>query len=104
MKRVIIAAIALTATTLTYAQAETTPAANQPAAVAATDVDERTPVKLEDLPDPVKKTLAGADYAAWKPVAAYWIKGEKTPYYEIEATKGTEKAVIRLNEKGAKVD
>ena len=144
MKRVMIAAIALTATSLTYAQTGTTPttaapaqpeatqeqpkaaqpneaieaqpeinqnqaqeeAVQQPADTAAVNAEvengERTPVSLDKLPEPVKKSLASADYAGWKPVAAYWVKNDKAGYYEIEATKGAEKTVIRLDEQGQK--
>jgi len=101
MKRLFIAAIAVTVTTATFATS-----AVQTSGTFVTIVDderEKTPVKLEDLPAAVKKTLSGPDYDGWKPVTAYWVKSEKTSFYEIELTKGEDKKTINLTPEGTRI-
>jgi hypothetical protein len=101
MKRLFIAAIAVTVTTFTFAQTTDTTSATAVAVVR--EENDKTPVKLEDLPAAVKKTLAGSDYDGWKPVTAYWVKSEKTSYYEIEVTKGDEKKTVNLTPEGTRI-
>lgn len=101
MKRIIIAAIAVTATSVTFAQS--TAAATQGTSVTIVNEErEKTPVKLEDLPDAVKKALKGPEFDGWKPVTAYWVKSDKASYYEIEVAKGEDKKTVNLAADGTR--
>jgi hypothetical protein len=101
MKRLFIAAIAVTVTTVTFASSALTTSGT--AVTIVEDERDKTPVKLEELPAPVKKTLASSDYDGWKPVAAYWVKTEKTSFYEIELTKGEDKKTVNLTPEGTRI-
>lgn len=64
---------------------------------------EKVPVKLEELPDGVKKALASESYAGWKAETAFLIKGD-SPYYEINVkNEAGEAATLSLDETGAPV-
>lgn len=96
MNKVIIAAFALTFAGYTHANTpnpDTTIVANNE------NEDKRTPVKLEELPDAVKKALAGDAYAGWTPSAAFWVEG-KVSYYEIELSKGDDKSIVKFDKEG----
>gem|GEM_PF-4894035 len=68
--------------------------------VTFSEEDERTPVKMEDLPTEVKQALEAPEFYGWTAVMAWWVREEKASFYEIDFAKGTEKKVVRLNEKG----
>jgi len=94
MKKAIFAAIAIASFTgYTNAQTET----KTETAIATTTSpadDERTPIKLEDLPAAVKKAFAG-----WTATSAFSVSGTN-PHYEINLMKGEEKMVTRLDKEG----
>lgn len=94
MKKVIIATIALTFAGYTNA----TPVNN--AEITITAEDTRTPVKLEDLPEAVKKSLASTAFEGWTPAAAYLVEGVASSYYEITLTKDAEKTIAKLDKEG----
>lgn len=100
MKRLFIAAITVTLTTVTFASSATTTPGTS---VTIVRVDEKTPVKLEDLPEAVKKALKGPEFEGWMPVLAYWVKLEKSSFYEIELRKGDEKKIVNLTAEGTRV-
>lgn len=75
-----------------------TPAPAPEAAVVAT-ADNRTKVTAEELPAPVKATLATDAFKAYQVSNAYLVKAE-TEYYEIEALKGEEKATLKFDKEG----
>lgn len=87
------------ATTATFAQsAETvnTEIINQ---------QEKTAVKLEDLPEAVKATLSGEEYAAWVPSEAFVVTApEGAKSFEITLKKDEEVKVVNLGEDGKKVE
>lgn len=60
-----------------------------------------TPVKLEDLPEAVKKTLV-EKYEGWTATAAFLVTGE-TDYYKVEIAKGEEKQVTKIAKDGSLV-
>lgn len=106
MKKVIIAAIALTFAGYSNAAPVNTPDTNT--VVSTTDTlvasaDTRTPVKVEDLPEAVKKSLASSAFEGWSPVAAYWVEGTAVSYYEITVTKEAEKKYVKLDKEGNSV-
>lgn len=111
MKRLFIAAIALTASTLSYAQSTTQPAKTTPVAVesgkaapATVNQDECTPVKIEELPAPVRKELGTTQYKNWTPTVAYWVKDGKSSFYEITLANGDESKKVKYNAEGSKLD
>lgn len=100
MKKLIIAAIAFSAVSYASAQATTeTKTAEATTVAAADEQDKKTPVKLEELPEAVKKTLAGDSYAGWKPSSAVWVDG-KMPHYEIQLMRGEEKNTVKVSKEG----
>lgn len=100
MKKLIIAAIAFSSVGYASAQATETKATEQAqTAVVADEQDKRTPVKLEELPEGVKKTLASDSYAGWSASSAVWVDG-KMPHYEITLMRGQEKNMVKLNKEG----
>lgn len=64
--------------------------------------EDKTPIKLEELPDSVKTTLAGEDYRGWLPVEAFVITPEEgVKHYEIVLKNSEgEKKVVKLDENG----
>jgi len=66
--------------------------------------DERTPVKIEDLPDEVKTTLSGEEYAGWAPTEAFLVSpAEGDKYYEISLNKDDETKVVSFDEAGKSI-
>jgi hypothetical protein len=65
----------------------------------AIEIQTQTPVKLEELPEAVKKTLA-EKFEGWKPVLAFWVSGEKE-HYKIDLTKAEEKQVAKIKSDGS---
>jgi uncharacterized protein (DUF1919 family) len=64
--------------------------------------DEKVKVKVEDLPEEVKATLATEPYKAWKAETAYLNKTKD--HYEIEVKKGTEKRTLKFSKDGKAVE
>lgn len=61
----------------------------------------KTAVKLEEIPDSVKATLKSEKVKDWKPAAAFLVKTkEGAEYYQIDLTKGEEKAFLRIDKDG----
>ncbi len=68
-------------------------------------VQDKMSVKPEDLPEPVKSTLAAGAYASWEVTEAFLItKPDKTQYFEIIVKKGSEMSKINLDKDGRKVE
>ena len=57
-------------------------------------------VKLEELPDAVKATLASDAYKDWTPVSALWIKTKDQVYYQIAVKKDADEAVLKIDPEG----
>ena len=61
----------------------------------------KTAVKLEEIPDSVKATLKSDKVKDWIPSAAFLVKTkEGAEYYQIDLTKGEEKAFLRIDKDG----
>jgi len=66
------------------------------------DSASKVPVKLEELPEAVKTTLKADAYKEWTPTTAFLItNADKTSYYQVDVTKGTEGAFLKLDKNGA---
>jgi len=97
MKKIVLSAMVIASLT---AFATKTQAANfHQATIAVTDSTE-TPVKPEDLPEAVKKTLSSDAYAQWKVSAAFSVKNDQNEYYKIVLTKGEEKKTENFDKSG----
>lgn len=101
MKKIILSAAVLAFAGLTTVKANTT--SKNPASITIhiqQDTTQKTPVKMEDLPDPVKTTLKADLFKEWIPSAAFLIKKEGKEYYEIDVQKGEEKRMANIGPDG----
>ena len=99
MKKFILSAAIVALTTVAFAQNNET-VASQTQTTTAQDSSSTTPVKLEELPDAVKTTLASDAYKAWTPTEAFLVKENGKEYYQINVTKEEEKGSIKINADG----
>lgn len=61
-------------------------------------------VRPEDLPEPVKSTLAGS-YSEWKVTSAYLVtRDDNSQHYEINIKRAEETSTLNLDKYGKKVD
>ncbi|WP_157287954.1 hypothetical protein [Pedobacter cryoconitis] len=68
------------------------------------DSSQKVPVKLEELPAPVTTTLKADAYKDWTATTAFLVTAaDKSQFYQIDVTKGTEKAFIKINKDGVVV-
>src|SRR5690554_2579246 len=66
---------------------------------------EKTSVKLEELPDTVKTTLSGEAYTGWVPSEAFVIAPEEgVKYFEVILKKDKEVKVVNLGEDGKVIE
>jgi hypothetical protein len=70
--------------------------------VSAQQADEKVKMKMEDLPEAVKTTLATEPYSGWKAETAYLNKTKD--HYEIEVKKGIEKRTLKFLKDGKAVE
>jgi hypothetical protein len=70
--------------------------------ISTRQADEKVKVKLEELPEAVKTTLATEPYNVWKAETAYLNKTKD--HYEIEVKKGTEKKTLKFSKDGKAVE
>lgn len=97
MKKLFIAALAITTTVFANAQAPAQTENNKAQAeqnVAATDANatkaDRVKIKLEELPEPVRKVLTDSAFQGWTAKTAYIVDGKKeSPFYEVELANKT---------------
>ncbi|MES2689288.1 MAG: hypothetical protein V4658_02730 [Bacteroidota bacterium] len=71
--------------------------------VSILDDNTKSPVKIEDLPEAVKKTLAADAYKGWAASEAFLVQG-KAEYYEIIVKKEAEVKTLKLNKEGIVVE
>ena len=101
MKKLMMSAFALTMLSSVIQQS------NPPRACSIVEVmiQDKVSVKPEDLPQPIKTTLATDVYAGWEITEAFIItKEDKTQFFEISLKKGSETAKINLDKDGRKVE
>lgn len=102
MKKFILSAAILAVTSVAFVNAsELNSNKIKTSTIAVQDSSSSTPVKLEELPEPVKATLASEVYKDWTPTTAFWVKEESgKEYYQINVTKGEEKGSVKINANG----
>jgi hypothetical protein len=96
MKRAIIGAIALALISISGVSANISK--NDVTTVTRSQFD-KTPVKPEDLPQPVKTVLAN-EYKGWEITSAFWVTGDGMEHYELNLTKGPEKQTVKFDKDG----
>ncbi len=70
-------------------------------AVSVMNDDEKTVVKPEELPDPIKKTLAADEYKGWAIQSAALVKSATASHYEVSvANEKKETKTLKFDEKG----
>ena len=101
MKKLIVSAFALTVLSSVMQQSNPTMACS----IVEVMIQDKVSVKPEDLPQPIKTTLATDVYAGWEITEAFIItKEDKTQFFEISLKKGSETAKINLDKDGRKVE
>lgn len=96
MKKVLVAAIAIAFTGISFAQDEV---AVKTAVEVKEGAEKKVEVKLEELPAAVKETLASDNFKEMKAEKAFLVEGD-AKYYEIILAKGEERVVVKINEEG----
>ena len=106
MKKVILAAVASAIIGITSVKAQTpaptttpAPAANT-ASAAKPDSLQKTTVKVEDLPAPVKATLQTDVLKVWTPTTASLVKSPTAEWYQVNVKKDNEEKFIRIDKNG----
>jgi hypothetical protein len=100
MKQIITAVLLFTFGTIGHAA--TKPETVDP--IKGAGMAAKTEVKLDELPDGVKRTLEGAGFTGWKPQTAYVIQQDKNRVYEVSFVRGEERESLKLNEQGGKIE
>lgn len=99
MKRTIFAlGVVLLTGTLMAAVNETATKGTTIAISAQVDAN-KVKITEDQLPQPVKTTLAKDDYKDWKVDAAYFYKGDKE-YYQVVLKKDTETKTVNFDKDG----
>ena len=104
MKKILLAAGLALAAFVLQAQNpadEQKPATENSTAAKAEDAD-KVQIKVEELPEAVKKTLADQEYKGWLINTAYHDK--KNERYEVELKNGADTQVIRFSQEGQRLD
>lgn len=103
MKKIILSSAFIALATFATVQASEVKNLNTNFVVAQDSVT-KTPVKIEELPEPVKATLASEAYKAWTATEAWSVKDGAKEYFLINFTKGEEKASAKLDKDGKPVE
>lgn len=99
MKKVILSAAFLAIAGFTAVNAKSIE--NTPVAYATVqDSTQAKDVKIEELPAPVKTTLAAEAYKDWTPVSAKWTKTDAGEVYHVTVKKGEEQGVLKIDATG----
>jgi len=100
--------IMLSAAVLAFAGMSSVNAATNSVPVSSSivfNIQDKTPVKAGDLPDAVKTTLSGEQYAGWTIKEAFSVQpADETPYFEVTLEKDDETQVVNLSEAGEVVE
>ncbi|MDN3587248.1 hypothetical protein QWY86_11250 [Pedobacter aquatilis] len=73
------------------------------AIVAAQDSTTKTPVKLEELPEPVTTALKSDAYKGWTATEAWAVKEGTKEYYLINVKKEAETGSVKIDKDGKPV-
>ncbi|UBM57833.1 hypothetical protein LAG90_13565 [Marinilongibacter aquaticus] len=96
-ERMIIGAMALALISVSGLNAKMTPTQAVNLTVVQSD---KTPVKPEDLPEPIKNVLKSDGFAGWEVESAFLVSGDGADYYEINLIKGADKQSMKFDKDG----
>ncbi|NII86018.1 hypothetical protein H9N25_18430 [Pedobacter riviphilus] len=102
MKKIILAAT-LAFAGFTAVQASEVNTIKTAAIVAVQDSAVKTPVKLEELPEPVTTALKSDTYKGWTATEAFSVKEGTKEYYLINVKKETETGSVKIDKDGKPV-
>jgi len=105
MKKLIVSAVALTLISFASVQANDSYKFNSGTnANVSINKQDKVAVKPEDLPEGIKKTIKGEEFAGWKITSAFLVTApDKTQYYELNVKNGSEAARVKLDKDGKNV-
>ncbi|MFC1226775.1 hypothetical protein ACFE6N_23425 [Pedobacter sp. BG31] len=102
MKKIILAAT-LAFAGFTAVQASEVNTMKNAAIVAVQDSAVKTPVKLEELPEPVTTALKSDAYKGWTATEAWSVKEGTKEYYLINVKKDAETGSVKIDKDGKPV-
>ncbi|MCZ4242887.1 hypothetical protein [Pedobacter punctiformis] len=102
MKKFILSA-ALAVAGFTAVQASEVKDLKTTAIVAVQDSVTKTPVKLEELPEPVTTALKSDTYKGWAATEAWLVKDGTKEYYLINVKKEAETGSVKIDKDGKPV-
>ncbi len=103
MRKVVMSLVCSAALAVAWPASVRAQAVETPAVVQAQN--EKTAIQPENLPDAVKKTLAGEAYEGWAIEKAFKITEDNKPnLYELMVKKGEETATLQFDEEGNKIE
>ncbi|WP_421945918.1 hypothetical protein [Pedobacter sp.] len=102
MKKFILSA-ALAVAGFTAVQASEVKDFKSTAIVAVQDSTTKTPVKLEELPEPVTTALKSDAYKGWTATEAWSVKEGTKEYYLINVKKEAETGSVKIDKDGKPV-
>ncbi len=101
MKKVILSAAVLLVAGLATVKANTLPTNMHTVAIVnQADSLQKTPIKLDELPAPVKTVLQTDVFKTWVPSEAFDVKAGTTEYYEVDVKKGAETKALKFDKAG----
>ncbi|WP_443945538.1 hypothetical protein ACJVDH_00070 [Pedobacter sp. AW1-32] len=103
MKKLILSAAFFAIAGITAANASEVKTLNNTAIVAVQDSAVKTPVKLEELPEPVTTALKSDAYKGWTPTEAWAVKEGTKEYYLINVKKEAETGSVKIDKDGKPV-
>jgi hypothetical protein len=102
MKRFILSAAVLVVAGLATVKANNLNTNTHTVAIVKNKADsvQKTPLKLEALPNPVKTVLSSDVFKTWIPSTAFAVTAGTTQYYEVDVKKGTETKALKFDKDG----
>ncbi|WP_244216023.1 hypothetical protein [Pedobacter kyonggii] len=103
MKKFVLAATVLALAGFSAVQASEVNTIKNAAIVAVQDSAVKTPVKLEELPEPVTTALKSDAYKGWTATEAFSVKEGTKEYYLINIKKEAETGSVKIDKDGKPV-
>ncbi len=102
MKKVMFAFAAMLGSVAFVNAQDATNSAVAPETEQAPAQEEKTKIKSEELPAPVKEALESQDYSGWLIDAAYMVNA--TEQYEVHLKNGAETKIVKFDKDGKVVE
>ncbi|NTE04677.1 hypothetical protein [Pedobacter sp. R20-19] len=104
MKKLILSAAFLAFAGFSAVQASEVNTMKNAAIVAVQDSAVKTPIKLEELPEPVTTALKSDTYKGWTATEAFAVKDGTKEYFVINVKKEAETGSIKIDKDGKPVE